>query len=1411
MPRPLFYLPLDGSTVASVAVGSAEPVRRDKGNADTILELLSRERARFVAGRVGLAIDIRDEPLAFEAAGNFRSDEGTASFWVNPSWSGDNRSLYSTLFGVADWGMVYKYEDQAGLTFGTARPDKDLYYDCGDGDISAWRPDEWHHIAVAWSQQQSVRRIFVDGQLRGSGPFPFARDVKDGLVFVGAGCTLYPDPVAHAKIDEFALWDRPLDALAVRELFALGNAGKPLVDLPSSAKAASGKPFRPVRAHAPPPPEPDALVEKAEGPRTVISLNGWWSWLPATRELDDLPTTGWGLSRVPGYWTASHNNLPPDDVADDSGKRLPSLDQCWVAYYQRSFTAQMAWQKNHVLLQLDGVDGLAEVYVNDQRVGWLGAWEPEWFDVTSQLRYGAENTITIVLRTRGGAKHAGIFGGVGLCVLVGPMLHDVSVRPLVEKQQIEISANVWSAGQAIDGHIALDVCAKCEPQKVIRRFVCPVKTVVASQQGAAVGPELQKATVTCDWCDAHLWNVDDPFLYELTASLQVGDTVVDALPSQTFGFREFTQRGADFYLNGTPCHLRGHQVDLAWPDQFARVKELKKAGMNALELSGPISSSWYNGTPVQADLFEDILNYCDENGLIAVPILPDPPVLRDQIFDTAVARLYRQRVEKHIRKFGNHACIGMWYMNFNLSGYHWYVAPSKLDGSYKPDEAVARARERFSLEAQRIAQSVDARPIYHHACGNFGDVFTSNLYLGPNSPTQEREEWPAAWAAKRPFPFMACEHCCMLIPYWFRPREFPLSVVYAGEPIFDEISAMYLGSRAYTQITNEVFDLYDIGRKPREGRTQSLIRHHACYQETKAQIARDSLRAWRTWGVSGIIFNAENWDFKDDSGGELPMMQAFAQYFGDTDLYLAGPGNDWPSKDHSYFTGETIGKQAVLLNDLARDLPVNLTWSLQDAAGKVVDSGRIAAVAKAGSPTLYPIECIAPSVEERTEFRLEIEPDEPTQYFQQASFALQVFPRRAASSGTSLLLYDPVGDTGRMLTRAGVRFAPLTCESQVTRETRLVVGRRAFDQDFRTLAERLHLDQAIREGLRILVFEQTGGQPFGLSLEETSTRLAFAANPGHMALKSLQSADLRDLRGQSDLIAPYPDAPPETRSQWPARCFKWSNRGVVATYVYRKPHYSPFRPVLECGFDLVQSPLLGACFGQGRVTLCQVDVTSRYGVDPVSTQLVDNLLGGLNEPLTDVQRPCSFLGESARAFMTRFGVEPTPWQGDARGIVVVGRESLQATQAGALEQAAREGTTILLLPGAPHAVGQLQTRDEELFLARPGLDPLCCGANAGDFYLKARAKVPCVVEQAGWRNLASPGVLAEKAIGSGRIVTCTLDPDALGSTRGRIKALRVWNLLLTNLGVDRNALGIMTPAQVYEDNVWENLPPYINW
>lgn len=1409
-PRPSFYLPLDSTTTATIAAGAAGPIHNGTGPTDTILELLSLQGRQFAAGQVGQSFDLGDQPLVYECAGNFRPDEGTCSFWISPKWRGDDKAMYSAMFGAADWGMVYKYLDQSGLTFGTAKPTKDIYYDCGGGNLSSWLPGQWHHVAVTWSRQANQRRLYADGKLLATAPFPCSREVKTGPLFVGAGCTLYPAPIAHAKMDEFALWDKPLDEATIQEIHALGAAGKPLAEAPSAAAATSGDTgaIEVVHPQTPPPPAANAPQTTQTDTRTRVSLNGWWQFLPSATELAKLPATGWGLSRVPGYWTTRGDTLGPDGAVAAGTWAGQPLNRCWVACYQRSFTADQAWKSRRALLRVGGVDGLAAIYFNGKLLDWLPSWQPEGYDVTPLLRLGEENTVNIMLRTRGGSQIAGIYGDVCLDVTSEIVINDVTITPHVDKGQIEFSCGVLHTGQPADATLEFAIAAKSDPAKVLRHFSYPCK-LQAVAEGTTVSSRLARINATFAWRDAHLWNIDDPFLYQVTVSVKSGGQLLDRTEPQRFGFREFEMRGADFYLNGKLVHLRGHQIDLAWADQWQRVLELKEAGLNSLELSGPIASDWYRGIPYHRQLFDDILNYCDEHGLIALPILPDLPVIKDRIFEPAVAALYRQRIEQYVRTYGNHPCIGMWYMNFNLAGYLWYCAPSKLDGTYQPDDPGWLRKERYALEGQRIVQSIDPRPIYHHACGNFGDLITSNLYLGPNSPTQEREEWPSAWAAKRPKPFMACEHCCMLICYWFRPRQFPLSVVYAGEPIFDEISAMYLGPQAYEQISPRLFDLYDVGKTPRGNRTQALINNHPGYQATKSLVAKYSLRSWRTYGVSGIIFNAENWDFKDDAGNKLPMMKAMARYFGDTDLYIAGPGADWPSKDHNFYAGETVRKQVVLLNDLAHDIPCTLQWRLSDATGKALLSGKIEAISKAGTPTFYPLEFKAPTVAQRTEFTLTVQPvKQPRQDFKPESFAIQVFAAAKPSAPTgTVLLYDPVGDTAKMLQKAGITYANLTPQSKLSFDALLVVGRKSYDAGFLALAKTLNLEQAIRQGLRLVVLEQTSGTPFGLKLEETSTRQTFISHD--TLLGGLQEGGLWDLRGQSDLIEPYPDAPEWSKQKWPERCFKWGNRGVVATYVYDKPHYAPFRSILNCGFDLCQSPLLEAQFGKGQVTLCQVDVTPRYGIDPVSTRLVDALLR-LAAPTPQV--PCSYLGASARTFLAPYGMTPTEYQPGARGVIVVGKEPLEPAQLQALQRDAEAGATVLLLPGSPAADAfGLRLHEEKLFIANLPPDALLAGLNPGDLYLKSWETLPVASAENGWRNLVEPGLIAFKQAGMGRVVACQLDPDKLTGKRGRVKALRVWNMLLTNLGVERNSAFITAPAQAYEDNEWEKLPPYMSW
>lgn len=1388
-PKPVFYLPFEGTTTAALAGGSPRPVRHVAGQTDTILQLLAREHPRFVTGPVGQGYDIGDQPLAYECAGNFRADEGSAAFWVNPEWAGTNHQLYSTLFGAADWGMVYKYLNQSYLSFGTAKPTRDIYYDLGGSSVADWVPGQWHHVVVTWSRKDNQRRVYLDGKLTGHAPFPYFKTVTSGPLFVGAGCTLYPTPIAHAKMDEFALWDAPLDTAAVKEIYELGRAGKPLCAIPAGATTAAAA-FPPAAPTAPVPSDANVPKLSQAGPRTVVDLNGWWAFAPAESEPGETSTQPWGLSRVPGYWTS------PADTRGPDGKPLRGiwagrpLAEFEVGCYQRRFTADLGWKSRHVRLQLGGVDGLAQVFCNGTPLGLLTSWEAAGYDLDRALRFGQENTVTIALYVRGGSKIAGVYGDVTLAVTPGPLVEDVAIRPHLTAGKLELSIDLWVPGKPENASLEFEVRAKSDPGTVVKRF---------TWTGRAAG----RIDASFEWPDARLWCIDDPFLYDLTATLKVDGEVRDQAGPFRFGFREFEQRGGDFYLNGQPVHLRGHQLDFAWGNQLDHVKELRAAGLNALELSGPITSDWYRGIPYRRAEFEEVLAYCDEHGLIAAPNLPDPMVLRDRVFDPAVAKRYQHRVDSHVRAWGNHASIGLWYMDFNLAGYLWYCAPSKLDGSYQPDSPAFRDKERYAMEAERLAQQVDPRPIYHHACGNFGHQLTSNLYLGPNSPTQEREEWPSAWAAKRTKPFMAVEHCCWLICYWFRPRQFPLSVVYAGEPIFDELTALEEGPSAYQRITPELFDLYDMDRTPRGDRTRALIRHHSGYQAVKSEVARRSLRAWRTWGVPWIVFNAENWDFEDGAGHDLPVKQALAHYFGDTDLYVAGAPGDWPSKDHAFYAGEKVRKQVVLLNDLQHDIPVTLRWRVTDPAGKETAAGGMSAVSKAGVPTFVPVEFRAPAVAVRTELTLRVEPvDQPRHDFQPEAMALQVFPRPAPVAPGGVVLYDPAGDTAAMLRKAGVPFSPLAGNTELGSGAKLViVGRRAWDAGFLAWAKAHDLESAIRAGLRLVVFAQTTAAPFGLKLTETSTRDSFVALSGDPLLAGLGAADLHDLRGSSDVIPPYPDAPPETEHKWPPRCFKWGNRGVLATYVYLKPHYAPFRAVLECGFDLTQSPLLEARYGRGTVTLCQVDVTERYGTDPVSTALVANLL---RSPTTPATLQCSYVGEAAKVFLAPFGIAPEPYAAGAGGLVFVG-----AGEA-APEDAARAGATVVLLPGATAA--GLRLTDQRWFIARLKSDPLLAGLNDGDLYLKSWKTTPAIAPEHGWRPLADPAVLAVEPVGQGRLVACEVDPERLG-TRGRVKALRFWNVLLANLGADRkaNPAFLTAPGKAFEPCEAEQIPPYMSW
>ena len=1031
--------------------------------------------------------------------------------------------------------------------------------------------------------------------------------------------------------------------------------------------------------------------------------------------------------------------------------------------------------------------------------------------------------MVVALYTRSGVKRAGIYGHVNLRLLPATFVNDVVVRPSVEKGQIAFSCDVRSVEKFDAPRLQFEVVALEYPNKVVKRFtrrfqLSAVKRLDSNELSS------QCRRVKCDfgWNDAHLWTFDDPFLYQVRARLlDANGKVVDETGQYRFGFREMVTKGSQLFLNGKPTHLRGLQIDLGWgTDRMLDwLKRADEMGMNCLEFSGPVRHGWYVDRPCRPYWFERILDYADQHGMIAATVLPGAKLLKENIFDPEVARFYQRRLDKHIRRYGNHPSIGMWWMHFNLACYRWYISPLHIDGSYKPTDKGWLRKERYCLEAERLYRQLDTRPLYHHACGNLGSIYTLNCYIGPTSPLQEREEWPLRWAQKRPFPLIACEHGVCLAPYWFRPRQFPLSVGYSDEPIFDEISAKYFGRQAYDWIASGLVDLYNMKKNRWNVRRQRLLVEHPGYQQVKSLVAKYSLRSWRTYDVTGIVFNSIINETRDAKGHDLPLFDALLRYFNDTDMYIAGPGDKWPSKDHCYYSEETVGKQIVLLNDLTRDLPCKLRWKLVDKDGHEYAQGQIDALAVAGQPTMLPIEFKVPLVKSRTELKLVVEQLDKLSSFLPESFALEIFSKRTRTKITGrLLLFDPIGDTTKVLARAGVLIEPLTIKSDLGKVDTVVVGCKAFSKEFVKLAKTLHLEEAVDSGLNLLVFEQTDGSPFELELKEQSARRVFLADHSHPVTKGLFDTDFVNLRGGSDLTDPYPPAPAGAEKNYPKRFFKWGNRGVVSTFVYTKPHYSPFKPVLECGFDLVDSPLLEARFGCGRVALCQVDVTSRYGVDPVSTRLVENLLANYGKRSNVPALQCVCVGKSAEQFVVSYGIRPV--QGGLGGVknnetlIIVGSEAVEDGVIRQIRLAVEQGARAVLLPNCQltKAFG-LRREVRPVCIGRMTSHRLTSGLNDGDLFFKRMVDVSTFVKSDDWKTVVSPGLLVSKSLGCGQVIACAVDPTSLGATRGRIKSLRFWNLLLANLNVARSDfLEFLKPkTKSYEANNWEPLPPYINW
>ena len=345
--------------------------------------------------------------------------------------------------------------------------------------------------------------------------------------------------------------------------------------------------------------------------RTAINLNHGWKFLQKNVGLPKVFPADWTDVDLPHTWNV---------VDGHDGNGSYDRGSCW---YAKTFsTPRQPLPGGRVYVEVLAAGQQAAVYVNGEKVTYHeGGYSCFRADVTQLCKQDGENLLVINCSnehkdsvypqsadfTFYGGLYRGVnlisvpaahfdldyYGGPGLTVTPKPV-ENCSMGGAV----FELKAYVKGADENFtvlysikdaDGH---EVAGACRPaDDTAARLFVP---------------------------DAHLWGIDDPYLYTVTAVLQRRNEACDEVTVKA-GVRSFScDPNKGFILNGVPTPLRGvsrHQDQLykgnalTREDHYLDAKIIKELGANTIRLAHYQHS-------------HDFYDACDELGFVVWAEIP---------------------------------------------------------------------------------------------------------------------------------------------------------------------------------------------------------------------------------------------------------------------------------------------------------------------------------------------------------------------------------------------------------------------------------------------------------------------------------------------------------------------------------------------------------------------------------------------------------------------------------------------------------------------------------------------------------------------------------------------------------------------------------------------------------------------
>ena len=425
--------------------------------------------------------------------------------------------------------------------------------------------------------------------------------------------------------------------------------------------------------------------------------------------------------------TIPHTWNIEDELADETG----------TGWYAHALFAPETWRNQRIRIRFQAVYHDATVYLNGTEVGrhLHAGFTPFTLDLTEFLQWGGLNRLVVKVDNRYSkemlpygrsfdwANDGGIIRDVALLITGRAYLDAVEAfpQPVILSDGLREDAGFACFGfrAGIGGDMAghpLALAWSLREEKGAR-------IVADGSMDCADGVAALKSMLLAH---IHFWHFDAPNLYTLSLILSCGGEVQDTAEISV-GFRAFTVKGSQFFLNGEALRvcgtewMPGSDPDFGMAETQAQLEKM----LRRLKESNCVFTRFH----WQQDDF--VYEWCNRHGMLVqeeIPFWGSEPAVAGE----TQLRVFRQQAREMISAHVNHPSIIAWGVGNELD------AQAAQTIQYIKS-ALAFVRE---LDSSRMANYVSNRFYVDPAHDGtiYGDCMMINEYTGTWMPDHDVHE-----------------------------------------------------------------------------------------------------------------------------------------------------------------------------------------------------------------------------------------------------------------------------------------------------------------------------------------------------------------------------------------------------------------------------------------------------------------------------------------------------------------------------------------------------------------------------------------------------------------------------------------------------------------------------------------------